>query len=54
MFKQDMLEPLVIKEHIIKSATEAANMLLRIDDVIAPSPCLLKGDGWYEYGVDYA
>lgn len=37
MFKQDVLEPLVIKEQIIKSATEAASMLLRIDDVIAGS-----------------
>src|SRR5213082_1151731 len=35
MYKQDVLEPLVVKEQIIKSATEAASMLLRIDDVIA-------------------
>jgi archaeal chaperonin len=37
MFKLDVLEPLVVKEQIIKSATEAANMILRIDDVIASS-----------------
>jgi thermosome len=37
MFKQDVLEPLVVKEQIIKSATEAASMLLRIDDVIGAS-----------------
>ncbi|MGA9941230.1 MAG: thermosome subunit beta, partial [Nitrososphaeraceae archaeon] len=37
MYKQDVLEPLVVKEQIIKSATEAATMLLRIDDVIASS-----------------
>ncbi|HEY9485723.1 MAG TPA: thermosome subunit beta [Nitrososphaeraceae archaeon] len=37
MFKQNILEPVVIKEQIIKSATEAACMLLRIDDVIASS-----------------
>ena len=37
MFKQDVLEPLAVKEQIIKSATEAACMLLRIDDVIASS-----------------
>jgi hypothetical protein len=37
-----MLEPVVVKEQIIKSATEAASMLLRIDDVIAANPkCLL-------------
>src|SRR5947209_9247842 len=35
MFKQDVLEPLVVKEQIIKSATEVACMLLKIDDVIA-------------------
>jgi archaeal chaperonin len=35
MYKQDVLEPLVVKEQIMKSATEAASMLLRIDDVIA-------------------
>ncbi|MFH0748364.1 MAG: TCP-1/cpn60 chaperonin family protein, partial [Candidatus Bathyarchaeota archaeon] len=28
-------EPLVVKEQIIKSASEAASMILRIDDVIA-------------------
>ena len=33
----DILEPLVVKEQIIKSATEAACMILRIDDVIAIS-----------------
>src|SRR5438270_5590358 len=35
MYKQDVLEALVVKKQIIKSATEAASMLLRIDDVIA-------------------
>ncbi len=35
MYKLNVLEPLVVKEQIIKSATEAATMLLRIDDVIA-------------------
>ena len=33
----DILEPLVVKEQIIKSATECACMILRIDDVIAIS-----------------
>ena len=37
MFKQNVLEPLVLKEQIIKSATEVASMLLKIDDVIAGS-----------------
>ena len=33
----DVVEPIVVKEQIIKSATEAACMILRIDDVIAIS-----------------
>ncbi|MFL6432804.1 MAG: TCP-1/cpn60 chaperonin family protein, partial [Nitrososphaeraceae archaeon] len=33
--KLDIIEPLSVKEQIIKSATEAASMILRIDDVIA-------------------
>ena len=35
--KLEILEPLSVKEQIIKSATEAACMILRIDDVIASS-----------------
>ena len=35
MYKEQVLEPVAVKEQIIKSATEAANMILRIDDVIA-------------------
>jgi thermosome len=35
MYKENVLEPLSVKEQIIKSATEAASMILRIDDVIA-------------------
>ena len=35
MLSIDIVEPLVVKEQIIKSATETANMILRIDDVIA-------------------
>ena len=37
MLAIDVVEPVVVKEQIIKSATEAANMILRIDDVIAIS-----------------
>jgi len=37
MFSLDIVEPLAVKEQIIKSATEAACMILRIDDVIAVS-----------------
>jgi|TARA_B100001750_G_scaffold241613_1_gene253413 thermosome len=35
MLSQNIIEPLVVKEQIIKSATETASMILRIDDVIA-------------------
>ncbi|HXX06223.1 MAG TPA: thermosome subunit beta [Candidatus Bathyarchaeia archaeon] len=37
MYTQDIIEPAAVKEQIIKSATEAACMILRIDDVIASS-----------------
>ncbi|MDF3032434.1 MAG: thsA [Nitrososphaeraceae archaeon] len=35
--KLDIVEPVSVKEQIVKSATEAASMILRIDDVIASS-----------------
>jgi chaperonin GroEL (HSP60 family) len=37
MFTINVVEPIIVKEQIIKSATEAACMILRIDDVIAIS-----------------
>ena len=37
MFSLDIVEPLAVKEQIIKSATETACMILSIDDVIAVS-----------------
>ena len=43
MYSLDIIEPLAVKEQIIKSATEAACMILRIDDVIASSGA--KGGG---------
>jgi len=33
--KQGVIEPVKVKEQAIRSATEAASMILRIDDVIA-------------------
>ena len=51
MLELNIVEPLAVKEQIIKSATEATSMILRIDDVIAstktsapagpPGGCLL-------------
>ncbi len=37
MYEKGVIEPLVVKEQAIKSAAEAAAMILRIDDVIAAS-----------------
>ena len=37
MLAIDIVEPIAVKEQIVKSATEAACMILRIDDVIAVS-----------------
>ncbi|MCS7097145.1 MAG: TCP-1/cpn60 chaperonin family protein [Candidatus Methanomethylicia archaeon] len=38
MWELGVLEPLVVKKQVIKSATEAAIMILRIDDIIAAAP----------------
>jgi chaperonin GroEL (HSP60 family) len=35
MAKAGVYEPLAVKKQIIKSATEASTMILKIDDVIA-------------------
>jgi len=35
MYKNGVIEPLCVKEQAVKSATEVASMILRIDDVIA-------------------
>jgi len=35
MSESGVIEPLRVKEQAVKSATEAASMILRIDDVIA-------------------
>ena len=37
LFKRDVVEPVSVKEQMIKSATECTCMILRIDDVIAGS-----------------
>lgn len=37
MRKKNIVEPLAVKEQILKSATETAAMLLRIDDILASS-----------------
>lgn len=37
MMKNEVIEPVMVKEQLIKAATEVASMILRIDDVIAAS-----------------
>lgn len=37
MFKRDVIDPLLVKKQTIKSAVEAASMILKIDDIIAAS-----------------
>jgi thermosome len=43
MMEAGVIEPLSVKKQAIKSATEAASMILRIDDVIASSKHAEKG-----------
>jgi len=46
MQKNGVIEPIKVKEQAVKSATEAASMILRIDDVIAATkPKEAKGPG---------
>ena len=45
MLAQNIIEPVVVKKQIIKSATETASMILRIDDVIAISGAPGGGGG---------
>jgi chaperonin GroEL (HSP60 family) len=35
MMKANIIEPASVKEQILKSASEAASMLLKIDDIVA-------------------
>ena len=35
MLELNVVEPLRVKQQVVKSATEAANMILKIDDLIA-------------------
>jgi thermosome len=55
MAELDVYEPLVVKEQIIKSASESACMILRIDDVIAsgksPAPPMPPGGGGMPGGM---
>ena len=45
MYKEDVIEPVSVKEQIIISSTEATSMILRIDDVIASSKSAMPPGG---------
>ena len=51
MFEKGVIEPVLVKEQMIKAATEAACMILRIDDVIAASRLKTKES---EKGAGYS
>jgi len=54
MHKNGVIEPLRVKEQAVKSATEAASMILRIDDVIAATkPKEGKPPGEMPEGEEY-
>jgi len=38
MIEANVIEPILVKEQVLKSATEAASAILKIDDVIAAAP----------------
>ena len=50
MFQLGVVEPLKVKKQAIKSASEAAQMILRIDDIIAASKMEKEKEG--EEGVE--
>lgn len=48
MYSQDVVEPLVVKEQVIKTASEVASLLIRVDEVIMKKPTMYThthGDG---------
>lgn len=48
MYSQDVIEPLVVKEQIIKTASEVASLLIRVDKVVMRKPVMYThthGDG---------
>lgn len=53
MHENGVIEPLRVKEQAVKSATEAASMILRIDDVIAATKPKEKPPGGPPEGEEY-
>jgi len=44
MLQENVVEPLRVKTQAIKSASETANMILRIDDVLAAAKSKMMGE----------
>lgn len=40
MFSQNVIEPCIVKEQILKTAVEVTNLLLRVDDVLMAKPTM--------------
>ena len=40
MYSKDIIEPLVVKEQIIKTAVEVASLLIRVDEVVMKKPAM--------------
>jgi archaeal chaperonin len=40
MYSQDVIEPLVVKEQVIKTAAEVASLLIRVDEVVMKKPVM--------------
>ena len=53
MMKSDVIEPASVKKQVLKSATEAAIMILRIDDIIAAAPPKEKKEKKEEFGSEF-
>lgn len=48
MYSQNIIEPLVVKEQVIKTAVEVASLLIRVDEVVMRKPVMYThthGDG---------
>ena len=54
MMDKNVIEPALVKKQIVKSATEAAVMILRIDDIIAAAPPKEKGKGGKEETPEFS
>jgi hypothetical protein len=40
MFNQNIIEPSIVKEQVIKTAVEVTNLLMRVDDVLMAKPAM--------------